>query len=68
MYLICLTNLFCVFGLVPLLFMNQYFSFSSKECRSFRRKEDPACKEESERIENFGSQNGPESVYVIFCV
>lgn len=45
--------------------MNQHFSFSSKECRSFWRKEDPAYKEESERVENFGSQNSPESLYVI---
>lgn len=48
--------------------MNRRFSFSSKECRSFRRKEEPAYKEESERVENFGSQNSPESVYVIFSV
>lgn len=48
--------------------MNRRFSFSSKECRSFRRKEEPAYKEESERVENFGSQNSPESVYVIFSI
>lgn len=55
------------FGLVPLLFMNQHFSFSSKEGRRFRRKEDPACKEESERVKSFKSQNSPESVYVIIA-
>lgn len=53
-------------GLVPSLFMNQHFSSSSKECRSFRREEDPTSKEESERVESFGSQNCPESVYVNF--
>lgn len=56
--------LFCVFGVIPLLFMDQHFSFSSKENRSFGRKEDHTHKKESERIESFGSQNGPESVYV----
>lgn len=54
-----------VFGLLPLLFMSQHFSFSSKEGRRFRRKEDPSCKEESETVESFRSQNSPESVYVI---
>lgn len=55
-----------VFGLAVLLFIYQHFSFSSKECRSFRRKEDHTYKEESERVENFGSQNSTESLYVIF--
>lgn len=59
--------LFCAFGLVPLLFMNQHFSFSSKEYRSFGG-EAPAYQEEGERAESFGSQNGPESVYVLFHV
>lgn len=55
------------FGLAPLLFMKQHFSFSSKECRSFRG-EAPTFQEENERAESFGSQNCPESVYVIFHV
>lgn len=59
--------LFRAFGLAPLLFMNQHFSFSSKECRCFRG-EGPTYQEESERAESFGSQNGPESVYVIYRV
>lgn len=55
-----------VFGLAVLLFIFQRFSFSSKECRSFRRKEDHTCKEESKRVENFDPKTGTESLYVIF--